>query len=148
MLENLSILLDDGQVSTSTIANLPTNENVMQSFVSETVADNDMADISVKINELCVVVWQNCDSNYEWYLGYPKSVSNSMCTVDHLHRVLRDSHTKWKYPSEVDIQTVEPKQIVICDVEGQWDYTPDSRKRIFSVLNIKTICSAFEKHVK
>ena len=96
----------------------------------------------------CVVVWQNCDSNYEWYLGYPKSVSNSMYTVDHLHRVLRDSHTKWKYPSKVDIQIVEPEQIVKCDVEGQWDYTPDSRKQIISVSNIKTICSAFEKHVK
>ena len=55
---------------------------------------------------------------------------------------------KWKYPSKVHIQTVEPEQIVKCDVEGQWDYTPDSRKRIFSVSNIKTICSAFEKHVK
>ena len=77
----------------STIANLPTNEDVMQSFVSETVeADNDMADISVKINELCVVVWQNCDSNYEWYLGYPKSVSNSMYTVDHLQSFKRFTH--------------------------------------------------------
>ena len=56
MLENLSILLDDDEhCSASTITNLPANEDVMKSFVPETVADN-MAEVSVMFNELCVVI--------------------------------------------------------------------------------------------
>ena len=71
-----------------------------------------------------------------------------MYTVDHLHRVLKDSHTKWKYPSREEVKkTVDPEQKVKCDIEGQWDCTPDSRKRMFSVTNIKTICGALQKHV-
>ena len=66
-----------------------------------------------------------------------------MYTGDNLHRVLKDSHTKWKYLSWEDIRRVEHEQIVKCDVEGRWDYTPGSRKRMFSVTNIKTICITF-----
>ena len=155
MLENLSILLDDeGQVSTSTIANLPTNKDVMHSLLAvenETEAKEgtiSKARSNVQLNELCVVVWQNCDAKYEWYIGYVKSVDdNGMYKVDHLHRVLDSSHTKWKYPSREDVQTVEPEQIVKCDIKGQWDYSPDSRKKLFSVTNVKTICGAFQKYV-
>ena len=138
MLENLSILLDDeGQVSASTIANLPTNEDVMHSLLAvenETEAKESTiskARSNVQLIELCVVVWQNCDAKYEWYIGYVKSVDdNGMYKVDHLRRVLDSSHTKWKYPSREDVQTVEPEQIVKCDIKGQWDYSPDSRKRL------------------
>ena len=62
MLENLTILLDDEQqVSTSTIANLPTNEDVMHSLhTTDTgTVDKDNADsnkrLKIQINELCVV---------------------------------------------------------------------------------------------
>ena len=72
MLENLSILLDDeNDVSTSTIANLPTNEDVMQSLmVIEIDKINEESKISeVAINEMCVVVWQNCVA-YEWHIHH------------------------------------------------------------------------------
>ena len=91
---------------------------------------------------------QNSENKYEWYIGYTKAVDNDMYIIDHLHRVLDGSHTKWKkYPSRENIQTVEPEQIVDCDIQGQWDYSPDSRKRLFSVSNVKTICGAFQKYV-
>ena len=93
MLENMSILLDDeGQVSTSTIANLATNEDVMQSLLADKneTADKEgtisKARSNVQLNELCIVAWQNCDAKYEWYIGYVKSVDdNGMYKVDHLH---------------------------------------------------------------
>ena len=49
--------------------------------------------------------------------------------------------------SREDLQTVEPQQIIECDIQGQWDFSPDSRKRLFSVSNVKTICGAFQKHI-
>ena len=66
MLENFMILLDDeheGQSRTMTIANLPTNEDVMQ--LSQTgdagaIDDNNMNfKMKIQINQLCVVAWQN-----------------------------------------------------------------------------------------
>ena len=85
MLENLTILLDDEQqVSTSTIANLSTNEDVMHSLQTTDTGtvDKDNADsnkrLKIQINELCVVVWQNSEAKYEWYIGYVKSVDNGV----------------------------------------------------------------------
>ena len=75
-----------------------------------------------------VVAWQDSNNRYEWFIGYVKSInSNGVFIIDHLHRVLDGSHTKWKYPSREDVQTVQPEQIVQCDIQGQWDYAPDSR---------------------
>ena len=150
MLENLSILLDDdASTSTSTIANLPTNEDALLSLKAP---DNDVTMMEdtvppvVGINEMCVVVWQNCDSKYDWYIGYVKSLDkNGMYSIDHLHRLLDGSHSKWKYPSREDVQLVESDQIIKCDIHGQWDYSADSRKRLFTVTNVKTICGEFKK---
>ena len=135
MLENLSILLDDeNDVSTSTIANLPTNEDVMQSLmVIETDKINEESKISeVTINEMCVAVWQNCDSRYEWYTGYVKNIDkNGIYIIDHLHRVLDGSHAKWKYPKQEDVQMVEPEQIVKCDIKGEWNSIQFNSIQIF-----------------
>ena len=44
--------------------------------------------MKVEINKM-VVVWQNCDNHYEWFIGYIKYVDDdNMFTVDHLHRVI------------------------------------------------------------
>ena len=37
------------------------------------------------LNELRVVVWQNFDSKYEWFLAYVKYVDDDIYTVGHLH---------------------------------------------------------------
>ena len=151
MLENLSILLGaESDVSTSTIANLPTNEDVMQSLmVSESGEINRQNKISeVAINEMRVVVWQKRDLTYDWYIGYVKKIDeNGKYVIDHLHRVLDGSHAKWKYPKREDIQNVEPEQIIKCVIKGEWDYSPDSRKRLFTITNVKTICGAFQKFI-
>ena len=68
---------------------------------------------------------------------------NGIYIIDHLHRVLDGSHTKWKYPKREDVQMVEPEQIVKCDIKGEWNYSPDSRKRLFTITNVKTIVEHF-----
>ena len=49
--------------------------------------------------------------------------NDGMYVVGDLHTHLKDPHTKWKYLSSEDIQTVEPEQLVNCEVEGQWDHS-------------------------
>ena len=154
MLEKFLILLDDeheGQSGTMTIANLPTNEDVMQLLQTGdagAIDDNNVNfKMKIQINQLCVVAWQNYEGKYEWYTGYVKSFDNGSYIVDHLHRDVEGSHTKWKYPGREDLQTVAPQQIIECDIQGQWDFSPDSRKRLFLVSNVKTICGAFQKYI-
>ena len=67
--------------------------------------------------------------------------------VDHLVRVLKNSDTRWKYPSREDIHEVDSDQLVNCVIEGEWDMAPDARKRYYDLKDIKSICFAFNKHV-
>ena len=55
--------------------------------------------------------------------------------------------SKWKYPSQEDIQLTDPVQIVNVELVGEWDLSADSRKRLFSLSNIKTVLCAVNKHV-
>ena len=93
------------------------------------------------------MVWQNCDAIYDWYIGYIKNLTADGYCVDHLHRVNKDCHNKWKYPSQEDAHTAEFEQIVNCAVYGEWDITPDTGKIFFTVKNIKDI-NAFNYYVK
>ena len=147
MLENLTILLDDdGCSGSATVANLPTNDDVMKTIKNPTTSTPTPTS-SAEVNELCVVVWQE-QSGYEWYLGYIQNrCPDGKLSVDHLHRELKNSDSKWKYPTREDVQEVDPEQIVQCKVQGDWDLSADSRKRLFTVTNIKTITFAFQKHV-
>ena len=70
-----------------------------------------------------------------------------MFVVDHLARKLKNSDSKWKYPSKGDVQQVEKDQIVDCTIEGEWDMEADSRKRLFDLNNSKTIEFAYKKHI-
>ena len=140
---NLSILLEDEDVSVCTLADLPTNSDVIN-VLKKTITEKPS--ISLIVNQLCVVVWQNCDSKYEWFIAYVKQMTNDGYVVDHLHRAVTGVNNKWKYPKAEDIQTAEPERIVKCDVKGKWDYTPDTRKRQFLVENIKDIEKAFTHH--
>ena len=94
-----------------------------------------------------VVVWKE-GSEYQWYLGYITEVTGGKIKIDHLARSMKKSDSKWKYPSQEDIQPADPDQIVKCDVEGDWDLAADSRKRLFTVANINTIICAFKQHIQ
>ena len=151
MIENLAILLDDDkQCSSATVANLPTNSDVLKCISHSTDEQEAVSVPSASValvNQMCVVVWQNDDEVYEWYLGYVKNCVGEKYSVDHLARKLKDSDSKWKYPSQEDIQLTDPVQIVDIEVVGEWDLSADSRKRLFTLSNIKTVLCAVRKHV-
>ena len=58
--------------------------------------------------------------------------------------MVKNLDSKWKYPLREDVQLVELDQIGECSVEGEWDTSPDCRKRMFSLFNAKTILSEFK----
>jgi hypothetical protein len=146
MLENMTILLDDEKFSsTATVANLPTNDDVLKS-ISNNQDQQEVASPCSMVNEMSVVVWQNDDGVYEWYIGYVKNFDGDKYSVDHLARKLKGSDSKWKYPTREDIQLTDPAQMVNVDVEGEWDLTADSRKRLFTLSNIKTVECAVKTH--
>ena len=146
MLENLTILLDDdGCGGTATTANLPTNADVMRAIKNQSPSTINESS-TAKVNDMYVVVWQE-DNDYQWYLGYVKKIDDGKLSVDHLARKLKESDSKWKYPSQEDIHLADPAQIVKCNIEGEWDLTADSRKRLFTVTNLKTITCAFRQHI-
>ena len=139
-LMHLSILLEDEDVSACTLADLPTNSDVINALEKTII---EKPNTSLIVNQLCVVVWQNCDSKYKWFIAYVKQMTNDGFVVDHLHPTVTGVNNKWKYPKTEHIQTAEPEQIVKCDVKGEWDYTPDTWKRKFLVKNTKDIEKVF-----
>ena len=144
----LAILLSEYSISARTIADLPTNDDVIAVLEGSTTEQQSNEPSNLKVNHLWVEIWQNRDAGYEWYVGYVENVTADDYCVDHLHQVNKDYHSKWKYLSQEDIHTAEFEQIVNCVGHGEWDITPDTRKRFFTVKNIKDIINAFNNHVK
>ena len=140
---NFSILHEDEDVSTCILADLLTNSDVINTL-EKAIIEKPSAILIVK--QLGTVVWQNCDSKYEWFIATYPLLANNGQVVDHLHRTVTRVNNKWKYPKTEDIQTAEPEQIVKSDVKGEWNYTPDTRKRQFFVENTKDIEKAFIHH--
>ena len=149
MLENFSILLDEeDNLSLSTVANLLTNEDMLKSLSNDVDTESTCKSNAIGINDLCVVVWQSADNKYDWYLGYVKSyIDGESYVIDHLQRVLPGSHHQWMYPKREDIQTVELDQIIPFDVIGQWIFSPDYRKRFYTLENYKDISGAFKQFI-
>ena len=82
---HLAILLDDNATSSHTIVDLPTNDDV--SKILNFDKHQEPTDPGLKVNQLCIVIWQNCDAKYECYVTYVKKAIPGVFEVDHLHRV-------------------------------------------------------------
>ena len=66
---NFSILLEDEDVSTCTLADLPTNSDVINALEKAII---EKPSTILIVNQLQIVVCQNCDSKYEWFIAYVK----------------------------------------------------------------------------
>ena len=84
----------------------------------------------LKLNELCVLAWQNCDSKHEWFLAYVKGFDADKYTGGHLNLANNYNNNQLliangsEYPS-IDVQEAELDQITNCNVKGNWDIAPD-----------------------
>ena len=109
-LENLLILLETSSTTnealTATVANLPSNKDVLTSLSnsSKPQATHDNKNtISLSINQLCVVIWQKGKrQGYDWYIAYVKSIDEKII-LDHLCREKPGSNKWWRYPAQTDV---------------------------------------------
>ena len=146
-LENLMLLLDDETTENrKTIANLPSNIDVMKALnMNLDTAPNEKENASNIANALCAVIWKT-GAKYDWYLGHSKGSDENGYCIDHLHK-LHDQSRVWVYPSEDDIQYVDKDQILQCRIKGIWDIS-DSRNTKFKLLNEAVIEKMFQEHIQ
>ena len=98
---NLSILLEDDDVIPCTLAYLPTNSDVINALEKTII---EKTSTSLIVNQLCVVVWQNCDSKYEWFITYVKQMTDDGYVVGHLRCTVTGVNNKWKYQKTEEIR--------------------------------------------
>ena len=120
------------------MASLPTNEDVLRDLNKSQRHTETLAKVPKKhnVDEMGILIWQDTNAKCECYIGYIKDITGAGYIVDHLHRAISNSDTKWKYLKTEDIQCAEEDQNVSCDVRGDWDISPDSQKRLFTLHNI------------
>ena len=63
--------------------------------------------------------------------------------VDHLERYTYYCNNELKHPPNDDIQNIRPEQIVLCTVEGTWDFTHHTA--VFKLFNNDDIKTKFEE---
>ena len=136
----LAILLEDDNVSMCTVMNLPKNDDFIGTLKGRVFLKENTSEC-FKLKELCIDVWQKCESKWTLCVAYVKHVISNGYIVDHLHRAVHTCNDKWKCPSIKYIQMAETDQPVNCIVEGELEYRTDTRKRYCLIENIK----AFEK---
>ena len=132
---------DQSENYIASVANLPTNKYVLKVLTNNSsepaVEDQD----KIKINEFCVVCWDDGNGDYIWYLVYLKEQNGRFYTIDHLKREI-DTNKLWKYPIAEDIQVAEQDQILNVKVNGYWDFS-DLRGSLYYIQNEKEICFNF-----
>ena len=95
MQRTLMILLDDEKHVSTSFHNckFAFEWRCIEIVIISTTNENPASTTTLsadKINEMCGVVWQNCDKKYDCYLGYVTKSENNMFVVDHLDRCLKN----------------------------------------------------------
>ena len=85
----LILLSDKYEHCHATTANLPTNKDAVQALLSHGVtASTSQSPLpTVQINSLCITMWVDTKTKYEWYVSYVKQMANNgSYIVDHIQR--------------------------------------------------------------
>jgi len=147
-LENLFVLLSDSNniatASSASVVDLPTDDDVLKVISSAEVANNIPEDI-IQLNEMRIIVW-NLGESVKWFVGYVKEKSDkNYYVVEHLERAIQKQDVQWRYHTPDDTQVVEKDQIMSCKVEGDWDFTTNTRIMKYMLKNVLLIKNAFKK---
>ena len=109
-------MLSDVDNATGTVADLPTNEDVLKAIKAtsiEKVTTNTIQHLpEFNVNDLCVVIRLVNNSKWEWFLAYiKKQVSEEEYVVDHRERLKERIDSQWKYSDTDDTRTVHLEQM-------------------------------------
>ena len=91
--------------------------------------------------QICVSLWNEAGT-IPWYIRYCIEVLRNELRAEHIHRVIRGSNLKWRYPTRSNITIIEPDQILDCVVNGKWNIL-SLRSSGFLLLNEETIHKKF-----
>ena len=69
------LLSDENQVGTASIANLPSNNDILKALYTSNDKDPAPSTQVLKVNQLCAVTWKGQQQHYNWYLGYIKGIA-------------------------------------------------------------------------
>ena len=87
-LENIFVILSNGtnkiaSILSTAMLDLPTNEELSHVIFDHTSEVKN--DVSVVVNQLCIVVWE-VEKEVKWFIGYVKEILEDGYTVEHLHQ--------------------------------------------------------------
>ena len=138
-LENLmSLLSGKNQAGTASIANLPSNNDILKALRTSKDKDPPPSTQVLKVSQLCAVIRKGQQQRCNWYLGYLKNSASNTCTIGHLERCARGSNKFWHYPEVEDIQTIACEQILDIEVQREWDFS-ENRYTKFKLDNANEI---------
>lgn len=94
-------------------------------------------------SQLSLAVGQDEENNQRnWYVGlFLDENDDGLVRADHLQPIAEGDDFNWKQP-RLDIQDVDPVQIVPCAIRGEWDI---SRNVVFVVTNSQDINETYEQ---
>ena len=153
-LENLLILLGNNDhiatADSASILDLPTMKELEEELgVEATSADAASCTGTVRVNEMCVVVWLDDVTNAPmWHLGFVTEMKDSKYVVEHLVRGNNSQNDYWRNSVANETFDVDEEQFLIVKVDGDWEVEKVSGSRIsmrYHLRNSIKINNAFYK---
>ena len=149
-LENLLVLLSDEDIACGSVADLPTNADVLKTLKNSAIetTPNNPPEIHFGVNDSCVVAWYS-GARWLWFLGYIKEKGEGEnYLVEHLERVETSNDMLWKYPTTDDVTSVSAEQFVHVDVKGDWLLNRNARQMAFELENATEIAKRFATFIE
>ena len=104
--------------------NLPSNEEAL-TILQEKDNPIEIQHTEIEVNQSYITLWIK-KSKHIWYIGHCIGNDNyGTYKIEHLHRVNKSSNLRWKNPTFPDISDVNPENIFIHQIDGDWDISND-----------------------
>ena len=117
--------------------NLPSNEESL-TILGEKDNPIEIQDTEIEVNQVYVTLWIE-ENKHTWCIGHCiRNNNDGTYKIDYLHRVNRSSNLKWKNPTFRNISDVNPENILIHQIDRNWDVSNDMNLT-FTSKNHKSI---------
>ena len=83
-----------------------------------------MQHTEIEVNQIYVTLWIE-KNKHAWDRAFYGNSNDGTYKIEHLRRVNKSSHLKWKDPTFADISGVNPENIFIHQINGDWDISND-----------------------
>ena len=117
--------------------NLPSNEEAL-TILREKDNPTEMKHTEIEVNQIYVTLWIE-KNKHTWYIGHCIGNNNDgTYKTEHLQSGNKSSNLKWKNSTFPDISDVNPENIFIHQIDGDWVISND-RNLTFTLKNHESI---------